>query len=187
MSISLPAITVPHDRELLSRISVGDRSALSELYVGYYPLLARFLSRCLQRDFMDDVINDTFMVVWRKSKDFDDASPVSTWIMGIAYRTALNQRHRRQLGATCMFLDRRTERCVDSTRGAETRDWLDRAFARLPRKQQLVLQLVYCMSYSLEEIATIAAVPAGIVEARLFRARRRLGRLLPVRGHDIGR
>lgn len=34
-------------------------------------------------------LDDTFMVVWRNARDFRQASRVSTWVIGIAYRTAL--------------------------------------------------------------------------------------------------
>ncbi len=164
------------DRELLTRIASGDRAALNELYLGYHSRLGRFLSRCLQRDSIDEVINDTFMVVWRKSKDFRNASQVSSWIIGIAYRTAIRERRRQKRNAGWVSLDECSERGVDSTAETEMRDWLQQGFGRLSREQQLVLQLAYRMGYALEEIATLTYVPLGTVKTRLFHARRKLRR-----------
>ena len=182
-----PISTATQDRELLSRVALGDRSALSELYHAYYSRLGRFLSRSLERDSIDDVINDTFMVVWRRSKDFRNAAQVSSWIIGIAYRTALKQGDRRRRHATWVSLDECTE-CIDPTAETETRDWLDQGLARLPRELQLTLLLAYHMGYPLEEIAVITAVPVGTVKTRLFHARRKLRRFLPVIGsaREIG-
>src|SRR5580700_11035461 len=99
------ASSATQDRELLTRVATGDRSALNELYLGYDPRLRRFLSLCLQQDSIDEVINDTFMVVWRRSKDFRNASRVSTWIIGIAYRTAMRQHRLQKRHATWVSLD----------------------------------------------------------------------------------
>jgi RNA polymerase sigma-70 factor, ECF subfamily len=174
------------DRELLTRVASGDRAALNELYLGYHSRLRRFLSLCLQRDCIDEVINDTFMVVWRKSKDFRNASQVSTWIIGIAYRTAIRERRRQKRYATWVSLDECTQSCVDSTAQTETRDWLRQGLGRLSREQQLALQLAYGVGYAVEEIAALTFVPVGTVKTRLFHARNKLRRFLPVIGGDPG-
>ena len=97
--MSLPAKNSPKERdgELLAAIAAGDRRALEELYLGYHRRLARFLSRFTPRyENVEEIINDTFMVVWQSAKDFRHASQVSTWIIGIAYRTALKSLRRQK-------------------------------------------------------------------------------------------
>ena len=170
------------DRELLTRVASGDRSALKELYLGYHPRLRRFLSRCLQPDSIDEAINDTFMVVWRKSKDFRNASQVSTWIIGIAYKTAIRQQRRQRRYATWLSLDECTERCLDSTVQSETQDWLRQGLGSLSRDQQVALLLSYFAGYAVDEIAVLTFVPVGTVKTRLFHARNKLRRFLPVIG-----
>jgi DNA-directed RNA polymerase specialized sigma24 family protein len=78
------------ESQLLQRIAARDRRALEELYHAYHRRLARFLLRLAPRyDFAEEVINETFWIIWRKAAGFRGASRVSTWIMGIAYRRAL--------------------------------------------------------------------------------------------------
>src|ERR1700729_718591 len=78
------------DRGLIERIARQDRAALKELYLIYHRRLARFLTRVTSRyDLAEEIINDTFWVVWQRAGDFRGASYVSTWIMGIAYRRGL--------------------------------------------------------------------------------------------------
>src|SRR5208283_4879797 len=85
------------DNELLVAISTGDRRALEALYLGYHRRLARFLSRFTPRyENVEEIINDTFMTVWQRAKDFRGESQVSTWILAIAYRTALNSLRRQK-------------------------------------------------------------------------------------------
>jgi RNA polymerase sigma-70 factor (ECF subfamily) len=178
------ATSATHDRELLTRIATGDRAALNELYRGYQPRLRRFLSLCLRQDSIDEVINDTFVVVWRKSKDFRNAARVSTWIIGIANRLAMREHRRQRRHATCVSLDECPERCVDSTAQTETRDWLQQGLGSLSCDQRLALQLAYGVGYAVEEIAALTFVPVGTVKTRLFHARNKLRRFLPGIGGD---
>ncbi len=80
-----------HEVDLLARIGEGDRKAFEELYNLYHRRMARFLTRLTHRyDIAEEVINDTFWVVWRKARSFRGDSQPSTWILGIAYRKARN-------------------------------------------------------------------------------------------------
>src|ERR1700761_4622438 len=79
------------ESELIAKIAKGDRRAFEELYNLYHRRLARFLTRLTRRyDVAEEVINDTFYVVWCKARDFRGDSQPSTWILGIAYRKARN-------------------------------------------------------------------------------------------------
>src|ERR1700677_2871430 len=78
------------DRELLRLVAAQDSNALQHLYMEYHRRLLQFLSRLSsQRDALEEAINDTFWIVWRKAEEFRGDSRVSTWIMGIAWRCAL--------------------------------------------------------------------------------------------------
>src|SRR2546425_8972534 len=82
---------VAREVDLMARIANGDRKAFEELYNLYHRRMARFLTRLTHRfDLAEEVINDTFWVVWCKARDFRGDSQPSTWILGIAYRKARN-------------------------------------------------------------------------------------------------
>lgn len=172
--------TKDHDRGLLARVAAKDRHALEELYLGYHRRLARFLSR-LTRSYenVEEIINDTFMVVWQSAKDFRYASQVSTWIIGIAYRTALKSLRRQKNHTGTRSLDEYPEQTTDPTFEAEVQDWLAHGLDRLPAEQRLTLELAYQMGHSLEEIAAITECPVGTVKARMFHAREKLRQYLP--------
>jgi RNA polymerase sigma-70 factor (ECF subfamily) len=170
------------DNALLVAVAAGDRRALEELYLSYHRRLARFLSRFTARyENIEEIINDTFMVVWQNAKDFRSASQVSTWIIGIAYRTALKS-FRRQKNHNGVSLEDYPEQTVDPTFDAEVHDWLKHGLSRLPIEQRLTLELAYHMGHSLEEIAVITECPVGTVKARMFHAREKLRQFLPSLG-----
>ena len=82
----------PDEQDLLwlRATAQGDRGAFASLYRRHHGRLARFLWRMTRRrDLIDDTINDTMWIVWRKAEGFRGDSKVSTWITGIAYRCML--------------------------------------------------------------------------------------------------
>ena len=171
------------DEELLRRVARGDRRALEALYLGYHRRLARFLSRiapCYEN--VEEIINDTFMVVWQHAKEFRGASRVSTWIIGIAYRVALKSLRRNQGPPRAYGSDHLPEQSVEPMEQAELRDWIARALSRLPYEQRLTMELAYNLGHSIEEIAEITDCPIGTVKARMFHAREKLRQYLPLLG-----
>ena len=172
-----------HDTELLLAVAAGNRRALEELYLSYHRRLARFLSRFTPRyENVEEIINDTFMVVWQSAKDFRSASRVSTWIFGIAYRTALKSLRRQKHHAAALSLDESPELSVDPQADAEVQDWVTHGLNSLTVEHRLTLELAYRMGHSLEEIAAITDTPVGTVKARMFHARRKLREYLPAIG-----
>lgn len=183
--MSLPAKNSPKecDSELLVAVAGGNRRALEELYLSYHRRLARFLSRFTPRyENVEEIINDTFMVVWQSAKDFRYASQVSTWIFGIAYRTALKSLRRQKNHTAARSLDDYPEYTTDPTMETEVQDWLAHGLNRLPLDQRLTLELAYHLGHSLEEIAAITDAPVGTVKARMFHAREKLRQYLPALG-----
>jgi RNA polymerase sigma-70 factor (ECF subfamily) len=170
------------DLALLERIKLGDRAAFKELYFIYHSRLARFLTRITARyDVAEEIINDTFWIVWDRAKDFRNASQVSTWIMGIAYRRGLKTLRKLSLGPISEApLDEMATLEVDEPgQRAETEQWLETALARLPLEQRVVLELAYHLGHSCEEIAVITECPVNTVKTRMHYAREKLRRLLP--------
>ncbi len=168
------------DKELLIGVAAGDRRSLEDLYLGYHRRLARFLSRFTPRyENVEEIINDTFMVVWQSAKDFRYASQVSTWIFGIAYRTALKSLRRQKNHAAARELGRISGANHRPGRRDRIQDWLTHGLNQLPVEQRLTLELAYHMGHSLEEIAAITECPVGTVKARMFHAREKLRQYLP--------
>lgn len=175
-----PGARNARDLALIQRIKSRDRAAFKELYFIYHSRLARFLTRITARyDVAEEIINDTFWIVWDRAGEFRNASQVSTWIMGIAYRRGLKTLRRLSivpiadgpLDADMLF--------EEPAHQAELEQWLETALARLPIEQRLVLELAYHLGHSCEEIAEIVQCPVNTVKTRMHYAREKLRRLLP--------
>ena len=177
------ARTQGNGRELLLLESVagGDRAAFEELYRDYHHRLARFLARLTRRqDLVEEVINDTFWIVWQKAGTFRGGSLVSTWIMGIAYRCTLKSL-RRNGGANAPgpALEDDHPDAEQTLDIEEQREWITHGLNLLPVEQRVTMQLAYYLGHSLDEIAQIMDCPLSTVKARMFHARVKLRNVLP--------
>ena len=176
------------ETRLLAAVAAGERAAFEALYRAYQPRLTRFLGRMTRRPaLVEEVLDDTMLVVWRHAGRFNGGSKVSTWIFAIAYRTALKALQR---------LDEPVEDGAAETRAAtgpgpeqradegRLRDALRRALAALPAAQRAVVELTYFHDIGYREIAAIVDCPVDTVKTRMFHARRRLRALLAGRRED---
>jgi RNA polymerase sigma-70 factor, ECF subfamily len=166
------------DVPLLKSIARGDRYAFEELYRRYYRRLGGYLAQRLPPSYStDEIIDDTFMIVWQHAGEFRYQSQVSTWIFGIAYRLALNSLRRNKRWHPAANEDL-PEPAFDPTQEAEEHDWLAEGLRRLPDKQRLSILLVYQLGHSVQQVAAMTESSAGTVKVRMFHARRKLRHLL---------
>jgi RNA polymerase sigma-70 factor, ECF subfamily len=148
---------------------------LERLYLGYHPRLTRFLARMTSRsEDIEEIVNDTFMVVWTLATAFRSESLVSTWIFGIAYRLTLRSLRRRKMQLPEWTVGILPEQCADPAADTEMTNWLECALGRLPVKLRITVTLAYQMGFSVEEISQITKTPTGTIKSRMFHARSRL-------------
>ncbi len=89
------------DAALLAACGVGEEEALGQLFDRHQALVRRFLRRsgCPAPD-LDDLVQATFLEVWRSARRFRGRSQVTTFILGIAQNLRRHQARgegRRQL------------------------------------------------------------------------------------------
>jgi RNA polymerase sigma-70 factor, ECF subfamily len=175
----------PDDGVLLARIREGDRDALRQLYHIYSRRLSRFLARMTREPrLIEEIVNDTMLVVWQHAAEFRGDSKPSTWILGIAYRRALKALERDGAAARRSTEARESATALNGPyidtllASAELDDWLRAALDQLTPEHRMTLELAYFLGLSCEEIAKIAGCPEGTVKTRMFYARRNLRELL---------
>lgn len=181
---------------LLRRIADGERAALEALYRAYHRRLDRFLARLTRRaDVVEEVINDTFWIVWQKAGEFRGESRVSTWILGIAWRCALKtlREHGEEPAEAPADESAHQLHALDDPHARhELADWVAKGMRRLNAEQRATMELAYGAGHSLEEVAQIMDCELSTVKARMFHARVKLRQVLPMlaglsKGRPAGR
>jgi len=172
----------PAERRLIGRIAAGDLRAFEQFYRAYHARLTRFLDRMTRRHgLVEEVLNDTMLVVWNRSDRFDGSSKVSTWIFAIAYRKALKALQRHDEAVPDETLADRPEPGDGPEQQAQTgqvKAQLVRALDALSIDHRTVVELTYFYGMGYREIAQIVDCPVDTVKTRMFHARRRLRTLL---------
>jgi RNA polymerase sigma factor (sigma-70 family) len=170
------------EKALLVRVSARDLQAFEKLYRIYQPRLARFLITLLQRpQLVEEVLDDTMMVVWQSAGRFRGSSKVSTWIFSIAYRKALKARARWPQPIQDEEFDTRVSPDPGPDQELHHRhlhDALINAMNQLSAEHRAVVDLTYFHGLGYREIAEIVNCPVDTVKTRMFHARRRLKRAM---------
>ena len=166
------------EARLLTRIAAGDKLAFETLYRGYFSRLQRFLRRLARSpELIEEVINDTMLVVWQKAASYDGSCKVSTWVFAIAYRKAL-----KGLKLSDEPLESDPGQYLDET-GRQPEQELDRrqlqqsvaqALEQLPLAQRVVAVLAYYHEMGYSDIADVLDCPLNTVKTRMFHARQKL-------------
>jgi RNA polymerase sigma factor (sigma-70 family) len=173
----------PDEWELLAQVARGDLQAFETLYRVYQPRLTRFLTTLLKRpQLIEEVLDDTMMVVWQTAGNFRGSSKPSTWVFAIAYRKAHKAKARWPDPVEDPEVDNRVSEDPlpdqhlhhERLRGA-----LMKAMDQLSADHRAVVDLTYFHGLGYREIAEIVDCPVDTVKTRMFHARRRLKQAMP--------
>jgi len=166
------------ERELISRVAAGDLQAFERLYRQYQPRLTRFLTTLLRRpQLIEEVLDDTMMVVWQTADRFRGSSKPSTWVFAIAYRKAHKAKARWPDPIEDPEYDTRVSDDPapdEELHHQRLHDSLIRAMDQLSADHRAVVDLTYFHGMGYREIAEIVDCPVDTVKTRMFHARRRL-------------
>ncbi|MDQ4078485.1 MAG: RNA polymerase sigma factor [Chloroflexota bacterium] len=164
-----------NDHELLAAIAQGDDMAFRELFQRHAAWLAGRLRRSLPADVVEDVLQETFLAVWRSTDRYQGEGEVGAWLWGIARRQAALW-HRKQ-GRGEPVID--VSPAQDPEMLALTRVELERAFAELQgHNVRELAQLALVEQHPLQEIAARFNIPVGTVKSRLYKIRQLLQAVL---------
>ncbi len=170
------------DLRLIALVGQGDAGAFRELYRKYQTRLTRFLANLVrQPQIVEEVLDDTLMVVWERAADFKGESKLSTWIFAIAYRKAMKAVRRYDMPIEDHDAENRASNEASPEEAfGQTRlhGLLRRAMAELSPDHRGVVELTYFQDLSYREIAEIMDCPVDTVKTRMFYARRHLKRCL---------
>ncbi len=164
------------DRALLAAVADHDREALRMLYDRHAPWLAlRLARRCADPGTVDEVVQDTFVAVWKGAGRFRGEGDVAAWIWGIGIRRLVDRLRKRPAPLAVarerdsVFVSAEDEVLL----GVEHGD-LGMAFDRLSPELRSVVQATVLDGLTTREAARLLGIPAGTVKTRMMRAKRQM-------------
>jgi len=182
------------DSRLVGRYLEGERFAFDELVDRYQERLLNFIYRTIgDRDRAEDLVQETFVRVYRHLHRFDQSKKFSTWAYTIASNLAKNELRNRSRNPLVLFqaikknweADHRPLEFEDSTyapddlfRKRHLRERVEAAVSELPEHHRVVFVLREMEGKTYEEISEITGVTLGTVKSRLNRARNRFAQII---------
>jgi RNA polymerase sigma-70 factor (ECF subfamily) len=175
------------DEELIALFLEGERSRFRELVERYDQKLLNFINRIIgDRERSEDLVQETFIRVYKHLGRFDREKKFSTWVYTIASNLAKNELRNRTRNPIVLLEnlvqdwddDHRPLEFADSSNRPDDlfmkrhlRETVEKAVEKLPAHHRLVFILRETEGKSYEEIAEITGCSLGTVKSRLNRAR----------------
>lgn len=179
------------DEELIHQFQEGADRAFNLLVGRYKDQLMNFVYRFLgDYDEADDVVQETFVRLWRSKQSYRPVAKFSTWLYTIAANLARTQLSRRKRHAFFSLSRPRSDdgalpEIPDTRYAADamaestlTSGLIAEALKKLPAKYREVVILCDIQELSYDEICRITGANMGTVKSRLSRGRSQLQELL---------
>lgn len=176
--------------ELLDRIAARDEPALKRLYAQTSSRLFGLALRILgQRDWAEDVLQESYLAIWRSAPEYRSAlSPPMAW-MGLVVRSrALDFLRRRRAERTHLSVELDDalaqtlpdggDSPLDLAQASEQAFALHQCMRRLEQRQREVVHLAYLRDLSHGELSAQLRLPLGTVKTWIRRGLEQLRRCM---------
>ncbi|MFI5252814.1 MAG: RNA polymerase sigma factor [Bacteroidota bacterium] len=173
--------------KLIEKAKAGDEEAFLALMRRYESTVYNFSFKvCRDKEKAVDTVQDTFINVFQKLKQFDKQSKFSTWLYSIVSNNCLMKRRRGKMAKALVSFEEQFKdddefhppppvewkvTPLDETLSKELRRELDAAILKLPVEYRIVFILRDIEGKSAEESAKILHLSVPAVKSRLRRAR----------------
>jgi RNA polymerase sigma-70 factor (ECF subfamily) len=168
------------DLDLVGRIRAGDGTAFEELYRQHATRLYNLAYRMAgSTQDADDLLQDIFLIAYRKLASFRGESSLGTWLYRLAMNHCLDVLRSRQarMGHHTDSLDDDDAAPVASPApalGAVSRIDLERAIGELPRACRAAFLLHDVEGFGHNEVASLLGISEGTSKSQVHKARMRI-------------
>ncbi|MCL2596106.1 MAG: RNA polymerase sigma factor [Paludibacter sp.] len=160
------------DNELITACKGDEMWAKKALYERFAPLMLSICTRyCGNRETARDVLQDAFIKVFTKIKDFKAEGSFEGWLRRIAVTTSLEKMRRRREISLEESLNETIESEDYSIFEKLSADDLHRMISELPQMCRVVFNLYAVEGYSHKEIAQMINIKEITSRSYFFRAR----------------
>ena len=163
----------------IDRLKAGESSAFDDLIHDQRPALLRLATVITgDREAAEDVVQETFLNLYRSIQSFNGHGRLSTYLYRITVNGSIGHlRARRRRSQLTQRLPQ-IQDVDDVGTEVEKRETVAAALARLPLKFRAPLLLLEVMELPYREIAQVLKIPVNTVRSRIFRAREKLLNIL---------
>ncbi len=163
------------ESQIIEQVKCGNQSAFDYLVRSYKDMVHSLcVSMLSENSHHDDVVQKTFIKVYKNINGFDGRSGLKTWLYRIAYNKCLDEirRSKRFRLFKSVFSDKPISPNYQSD--DEISRLVRKSISSLPEKDRAVVTLFYLEQLKLSEISMILGDSESSLKMRLSRARKKL-------------
>ncbi len=171
------------DFSLVKKVLTGDNNAFAALMMYYKNRIFVFGKSFFKNDTdAEDFVQDVFLKVYTHLESFKGKSQFSTWLMKIAYTTAINSSKR---GKEYLPIADEENLPDIASRSPEeiqlkkiARKAIQKAILQLPEKYTICVDMYFSYNIPYSEISEITELPINTIKSHIFRAKKILKSML---------
>lgn len=163
----------PNQQQLIRRLKLRDKQAISELYDHYGKTLYGIILKVVAQNeaLAQDILQDAFVKIWKNGHRFDEQKgTLFTWMLNICRNQAIDRTrsatYRRQAGKQDM--DHRLTNNIEHSYAPNTEHiGLRSEVAKLEEKYREIIELIYFQGFTQREVVDHLEIPLGTVKSRV--------------------
>lgn len=163
---------------LVRKVKIGDADAFEDLYnITYKAVFASAFSILKDKMRAEDILQETYVVMYRKIDSFEQDSNFYAWLLTIAKRLAINEYHRGKKEIATDFDS--LAKGAGKVEFDMTKNWLiNLAKDNLTTEEFEILMLAVVCGYKRREIAAMKETPISTVSWKYKKAIEQLKELV---------
>ena len=166
---------VDNERRIIKKIKSGNQPAFKQLYDSYADYALRTTYAITRNhNHAADIVQETFIKVYRNIDQFDQKRPFKPWFYQILLNESRRYMKRQNKQATAVESEELMDYLHEQNSGQENYDNLDRALDQLSEMHRTVLTLKYMNEFTEREIAQLLELNVNTVKSRLYKGRKQL-------------
>ncbi len=171
------------DIELMYQVASGEEAAFVRLVEKHQNSVIGTVAKMLGSPTeAEDIAQQVFVRVWKSAKKYKPTAKFTTYLFTITRNLVFNETRRRKVRKQVSLEEQGEEwgsQYTDESSGSPSEEYLkeelikavDRAIAKLPKKQRMAVVLRRYEDMPYDEIAKVLGLSVSAVKSQLFRAR----------------
>jgi len=171
------------DIELMYQVASGEEAAFVRLVEKHQNSVIGTVAKMLGSPTeAEDIAQQVFVRVWKSAKKYKPTAKFTTYLFTITRNLVFNETRRKKVRKQVSLEEQGEEwgaQHTDESSGSPSEEYLkeeliravDRAIAKLPKKQRMAVVLRRYEDMPYDEIAKVLGLSVSAVKSQLFRAR----------------
>ncbi len=169
------------EKEYVSRLKSGDKSAFKALFEHYYPVFFTFAKNMLNDEFIaDDIIQNVFMRVWIRRENLDTSRSFKNYLL-VSVRNEIYVHYRSLFLKKEEALDNdyvNSSSLEDDVSATDLKERIGGIISRMPQRRREVFTLSRVNGMTNAEIASRLGISVRTVEKHIELALRDIRKIL---------